>query len=327
MPAPTIALSMIVKDESHVIERCLATVKPLIDYWVIADTGSTDNTREIITEFLDDVPGELIEIPWQGFAESRNRSLEQARKKADYCLIIDADEVLIFDDTFQVPPLTFDSYNIKTCFDGIEYWRRQLVKSTRNWRYTGRVHELLDLDESYTDTDLLGVINFPQQDSARNSLGLEEKTRRDAKILEEEFAANPDDARTVFMLAQSHMTSENLERAVELYRLRTTMGGDEDAIWFSFYKVGLILERLGGPVNQVIDSYQQAFFVKPHRAEPLVRLISYFITQNDFKTSLELFDLIRYLKCPERDYRVERLVYTGSIPEIASLLDHAESDR
>ncbi len=318
---------MIVKDESHVIERCLATVKPLIDFWVIADTGSTDNTRELVEAFLADIPGTMIDIPWDGFAASRNRSLELARQHADYCLIIDADEILVFDDAFELPPLSYESYNIKTCFDGIEYWRRQLVKSSRNWRYTGRVHELLDLDEPYTDADLPGVINFPQQDSARNQLGHAEKTRRDAIILEEEFAANPDDPRTVFMLAQSHMTSENLTRALDLYRLRTTMGGDEDAIWFSFYKVGLILERLGGPVNQVIESYQEAFNVKPHRAEPLVRLISYFITQNDFKTSTELFDLIRYLKCPERDYRVERLVYTGSIPEIASLLDHAESDR
>jgi len=327
MSVPTIALSMIVKDEAHVIERCLATVKPLIDHWVIADTGSTDNTCALVESFMHDVPGEIIHIPWEGFAASRNRSLEQARQHADYCLIIDADEVLVFDPGFEMPELVAESYNIKTVFGGIEYWRRQLVRSARDWRYTGRVHELLDLDESYSDADLLGVVNHAVQDSTRNAVGIVDKTAADAQILEEELARNPNDPRTVFMLAQSYLTSEQLERARELYVFRTTLGGDEDALWYSFYQVGLILERLGGPVDQVIAAYQEAFCIKPHRAEPIVRLISYFIAQNDFNTSRELFDLIRYLKCPERDYRVERLVYSGSIPEIAGLLDHPESGR
>ena len=39
---------MIVKDESKVIKRCLDSVKPLIDYWVIVDTGSKDDTKKVI---------------------------------------------------------------------------------------------------------------------------------------------------------------------------------------------------------------------------------------------------------------------------------------
>ena len=49
----TICLSMIVKNESHVIERCLTSVFKHIDYWVISDTGSTDNTKEKIQDFFD----------------------------------------------------------------------------------------------------------------------------------------------------------------------------------------------------------------------------------------------------------------------------------
>jgi cellulose synthase/poly-beta-1,6-N-acetylglucosamine synthase-like glycosyltransferase len=48
----TVCLNMIVKNESQVIEKCLASVKPLIDYWVIVDTGSTDKTQQIVKKCM-----------------------------------------------------------------------------------------------------------------------------------------------------------------------------------------------------------------------------------------------------------------------------------
>ena len=63
----TLCLNMIVKNESHVIKRCLDSVKPIIDYWVIFDTGSTDGTQRIIQEVLKDIPGQLHERPWVNF--------------------------------------------------------------------------------------------------------------------------------------------------------------------------------------------------------------------------------------------------------------------
>lgn len=75
---------MIVKDEKNVIKRCLASVRDLIDYWVIVDTGSMDGTQEIIRDFLREIPGELHERPWVNFEHNRNGALELARHRADY---------------------------------------------------------------------------------------------------------------------------------------------------------------------------------------------------------------------------------------------------
>jgi glycosyltransferase involved in cell wall biosynthesis len=79
----TICLNMIVKNEKPVLLKCLESVKPLIDYWMICDAGSTDGTQEAIRSFLKDIPGELHERPWKGFAHNRNEALELARNKAD----------------------------------------------------------------------------------------------------------------------------------------------------------------------------------------------------------------------------------------------------
>ena len=46
---------MIVKNESYIIEKTLENIYqnfPL-NYWVISDTGSTDNTVEIIKDFFN----------------------------------------------------------------------------------------------------------------------------------------------------------------------------------------------------------------------------------------------------------------------------------
>ena len=43
---------MIVKNESKIIKRCLDSVKPLIDYVFIVDTGSDDDTINVINDWL-----------------------------------------------------------------------------------------------------------------------------------------------------------------------------------------------------------------------------------------------------------------------------------
>ena len=48
----TIGLCMIVKNEAHVILRCLDSVRPLVDYVLIEDTGSTDGTQQIVMDWL-----------------------------------------------------------------------------------------------------------------------------------------------------------------------------------------------------------------------------------------------------------------------------------
>jgi glycosyltransferase involved in cell wall biosynthesis len=90
----TVCLNMIVKNEAPVIRRCLDSVRPIIDHWVIVDTGSTDGTQDIIREHLKDVPGELHERPWKDFAHNRSEALALARPLGGYSLIIDADDTL-----------------------------------------------------------------------------------------------------------------------------------------------------------------------------------------------------------------------------------------
>jgi glycosyltransferase involved in cell wall biosynthesis len=70
----------------------LESVKSIIGYLVIADTGSTDGTQNIIKELLRDIPGELYERPRVDFSHNRNEALHYALGKSDYLVFIDADD-------------------------------------------------------------------------------------------------------------------------------------------------------------------------------------------------------------------------------------------
>ncbi len=84
-----INLVMIVKDEERCLERCLKAAGPLVDGIVVADTGSSDRTREIARR----AGAEVLDFRWRGdFSAARNFALDHS--DGDWNLVLDADEIL-----------------------------------------------------------------------------------------------------------------------------------------------------------------------------------------------------------------------------------------
>lgn len=267
---PEICLTMIVKNESKVIRRCLESAMPLCSTWVIVDTGSTDGTQELIRETLKDVPGELHERPWRNFGHNRTEAMRLARGKADYLLILDADEELASAEGFRMPPLTHDRYLIRTFYGGITYYRTQLVRGSRDWRYEGVLHEYITCDEPCTEAKLEGLAVISHPDGARSSDP--DKYRKDAAVLEEALRAEPENARYAFYFAQSLRDAGEPARALEAYEKRRAMGGWEEEVWYSMLQIAKLREHLGGPREAVCAAYLSAFQFRPNRAEPLCDL-------------------------------------------------------
>src|SRR5437773_11134677 len=106
----TLCLNMFWTDEAHVIRRCLDSVRSHLANWTIVDTGSTDGTQEIIRSHLRDLPGELHERPWRDFGTNRSEAIALARGKADYILVMDADNVLRTPPGYRFGDLGGDAY-------------------------------------------------------------------------------------------------------------------------------------------------------------------------------------------------------------------------
>ena len=80
----------ICKNEGQFVQRWMRSMSEA-DLVVVLDTGSTDDTAELLRQAGAQVTVEKIE-PWR-FDTARNRSLELVPEDMDICVCTDLDEV------------------------------------------------------------------------------------------------------------------------------------------------------------------------------------------------------------------------------------------
>ena len=280
-----IGLCMIVKNESKIIERCLNSVKPLIDYVCIVDTGSTDDTIDVINNWMksNDIEGQVIFEPWQNFAYNRSFAMEKIREKKyiEYVLMIDADEILTYEEGLDFSKikenLSFDLYNMNCKLGGVEYLRTSITKNKKPYFYKGVVHEYLECKEPIeTRETIKGICNIPLQDSARNQNI--EKYQHDAKAIQDALETETDPflvSRYTFYLAQSYRDSLEKEKAIYWYNKRSKLGFWDQEVYISLHRMAKLKEDLEYPQNDILQSYMMAHESCPQRIEAIHGAISF----------------------------------------------------
>jgi glycosyltransferase involved in cell wall biosynthesis len=272
-----VCLAMIVRNEAAVIARCLQAVRPLVDEWVIVDTGSTDKTAELVGRELLDLPGELFERPWRDFASNRNEAIELAEARGpDYVLVVDADDLIVFGERFARPSRlgASDVYDVAIDYGTHSYQRTQLFRAGAGCRYEGKVHELLVVPPSLTHGVLEDVRIVVTNDGARSADP--QKFARDAQVLAGQLAETPGEPRTLFYLAQSYRDAGERELALAAYERRAAVeAGFVEERYVSLFERAGLLAALGRPDEQVIAAYLAAYEFRPCRAEPLCELATF----------------------------------------------------
>jgi glycosyltransferase involved in cell wall biosynthesis len=270
-----------------VIGRCIDSVKDYISNWVIVDTGSTDGTQDIIKDIMSgyNIPGELHERPWVDFGHNRTESLQYSKGKADYRLVIDADDILVVDEG--VNPfldLTKDCYKIKIRLNQLAYYRTQLVKGDQDWRYVGVLHEYISgPTDIKIEEDFLGGAEMHASVSGHNrDIKGKDKYHNDALTFERALITTPKEdlpidleRRYVFYLAQSYRDAGMLDRSIEAYQRRADLGGWNEEVYISKYWIARQKQGLNKPDSEIIDAYLSAWEYKPNRLEALYHLIKF----------------------------------------------------
>lgn len=312
---------MIVKNEAAIIERCLRSVRPLISTWVIVDTGSTDGTQDILRRFFADLPGELHERPWKSFGDNRSEAMRLAQGKADYTLVMDADDEISIPPGWQLPPLDRDAYHLLLTRGGHSMYRAQLFRSALPWRYEGVLHEYPTCDQEIRQAKMPGLRILMHPDSARSSDP--DKYQKDARILEEALAREPDNARYAFYLAQTYRDAGLQEQAIAAYRKRAAMGGFAEEVWYSLFQVGQIGEKAGWPADEVIAAYLTAFDNRPSRAEAPCALARYCRMQGRLASAYVFARAAAEIPKPKDRLFLDDVVYAArALDELAMAAHH-----
>lgn len=325
-----LCLSMIVKDESHIIHECLNSVWKEIDYWVIVDTGSTDNTKEIITNFFKEkgIPGELHERPWVSFGHNRTEALDLCKGKAHYAFMIDADDYLVGSFNFN-PDLNVDGYIVKMGREEFSWWRSQIFKLESNWKYVGVLHEYAMCEKPQpTMAKLIGDYRVVARTEGARNVGITpiEKYKKDAEVLEKALETEPANSRYQFYLAQSYFDSQQWDKAETAYLKRAEMGGWDEEVYYSLYRTAICMAMQNKQWEDIQQAFLNAYNVRPIRAEPLFHIAQIYRTKFNKPALAYLFaKMAAEIPFPANDILfVPDIIYKfGILDEIAATAYYA----
>jgi glycosyltransferase involved in cell wall biosynthesis len=255
---------MIVRDEAAIVGRALASVRGVIDAWVVCDTGSVDDTPAVVLAELAPIPGELHRTTWTSFAHNRTEAVRLARPLADYTLILDADMTLDVQTPFE-RDLSADAYELR--YRGaIDYAQPMLVCNRHRWHYVGATHEYITSPTAGPAQELPQLSLIHHCDGTSRAVKLE----RDIELLERAIAEDPGDARALFYLAQSYREAGRLEQALACYERRAedSTGWSEER-WCARYQAARMRAALGHDADAVSGAFLAAYAERPTRLEPL----------------------------------------------------------
>lgn len=284
-----ISLCMIVKNEEEVLRECLNSVKDICDEIIIVDTGSSDKTKEIATEFTKKV----FDFEWiDDFSAARNFSFSKATK--DYILWLDADDVLLEEDQKKLNKLkeeltgeadaismlyhiAFDEYDNPS----FSYRRFRLVKRERNFNWKGPVHEYLAVSGNVISSDV--AVTHRKREKSTQRTPSERNIRIYEKRLESGEVFTP---RDLFYYANELKDHGQLEKAIQYYEqlLALEKGWVEDRIQ-ACINMALCYRGLGN-LEKEIDALVKTIHYDVPRPEVSCRIGDLYKERNIYKKAI-----------------------------------------
>ncbi len=298
---PKLILNTIVKNESHCIIPMLQSAIKISDAIVIADTGSTDGTQDIIRKFGKDnnIPTYVFERPFDDFEKSRNFGIEKAREVVSelgwnpnecWTWWCDADETIVVDKKFNKNQFVNDLYMMNTHIGQMKYTRNTFARVSKPFRFYGPVHEFIVCDDKSATSGLATDIHVDVKMIGASWKGnIADKYLSHAHILEKYINSDRSDPRWIFYTAQSYHDSaqvkdnkseneERLRRAINFYKERVDRNdGYPEERYYSQYRIGTIMKALEEPWALTMQELLKAYAIEPLRAEPIKAIIDHYL--------------------------------------------------
>ena len=238
-----ISMVAIVKNEEAVLERCVKSVEPIVDEFIIIDTGSTDKTKDIIRKY-----GSLHELPYTTEVETKQKAIEKAT--GDYILLMDADEWVAQNvqklrqyADHNIPVVSARIFDV-TYHNSVvtnKYYRNRLFKNDEQSTYSGPGAHGYIRNQTPPIVDRSIIVYHCHDHKVGDPEKEQSKIDRTLGPLREAVKKNPEDSRAWFYLARTLMgnKTQKFQEAIECYQhylsLITSTFGEER--WWAVYDI------------------------------------------------------------------------------------------
>ncbi len=286
----TLSLCMIVKNEEDVIGRCLECVSDIFDEIIVVDTGSDDNTKEIVKKYTKN----LYYFKWiDDFAAARNYAFSKATK--DYIMWLDADDIILNQDREKIKELKMNmdksidivmmKYNTNFDSEGnatFSYYRERIFKRSKKYRWIGEIHEVIPLEGNIIYSDAAISHKKLKCNDPKRNLRIFENMIENGKEL---------DPRQQFYYARELYYNERYEEAIDIFNkfLDSGQGWIENCInacqdlSYCYYAIGDNKKAL----NACFRSFE---FDEP-RAEICCDIGKYFLDREQYNQAIFWYEL------------------------------------
>ncbi len=291
--APLLVVTIMVKDEALTIIKTLESfLTSKTNYFFVLDTGSKDNTVDVVKEFYTrpGVVGFIEQEKFIDFAASRNRTLELAEKyfpNAKFFIMPDAEwrlsnPELLIEFCKQEKDIDTPLYLINIYFNTTEFTTARLFRVSHKNRFKGVVHEApITPTEIKCPKQIYFTVHSSQQgiDKSRS------RWQKDLLLLTDAFNKDKSDPRVAFYLAQTYECLNLYESAYQIYLHRSTLDGFDEENFITYFRLGCIADILKSSNNNftwelAMQHYLQAFKLRAHRIEPLVKIAMHYWPEN-----------------------------------------------
>jgi tetratricopeptide (TPR) repeat protein len=292
---PKLCLNMIVKNESKIITRLFDSLVDIIDSYCICDTGSTDNTVELIENYFKvrGKPGKVIYEPFKDFEHNRTFALRACENNpdADYILLMDADMILVKGPQFNLEAfkqqlLSADVFHLFQGSERFSYKNVRIVKNNMGIKYWGVTHEVISTPDGTHYSQIERNVLFI--DDVGDGGAKADKFERDIRLLTQGLVEKPNNDRYTFYLANSYRDSGNREKAIEMYKKRIEIGGWFDEVWHSYYSIGRCYNWSGQP-EMAFYYWMLAYDYFPKRLENIYEIIHHYRNESKHKLAYEFY--------------------------------------
>lgn len=267
-----ICLTMIVKNESKNMPRLLQSLHTIIDMISIVDTGSTDNTIDVIHQEAKkyNIPCTVHKELFKNFSYNRTHSIRTAKKtypEATYFLLSDADFVwdVNVGTAFNKNLLIDHVYNVKQYTNSLHYMNVRMLSAEVDFECIGVTHEYWSPSKNqskYQGNVRYATINTLCIDDREDGGCKEDKFERDERLLKHELD-NPDGidrgllTRYKFYLAQTYRDMGRYLDSMEMYQKRVDDQGWQEEVYFSIYQIGKCSQSYSLVLKKYIESLEK----------------------------------------------------------------------